>query len=256
VTSPTLSLLEIAEGPLFRFAFALLVLGLLRGALLAGWNTVGAWLTAQDAAVFRQKLRLRILWVIFPITVLRRAWPGRPRGVLVYYFIMSGIGLAFRTGIVAVPAFMAAHVYLWERGLGLTWPALPGHVADRLAQLTIAAGLIWFLGRLYAPPLRRIEPGWTFLKPLILLLPLVTGVLAVHPTWSPVDYHVIRLLHVVSAAAVFVLIPFARMLAGMHAPLTRWLPEAAWDAPGPAPGGPPAEPRPRPAAALAGGRTR
>jgi len=33
-----------------------------------------------------------------------------------------------------------------------------------------------------------MEPGWTFFKPLILLMPFVTGFLAMHPTWNPIDY--------------------------------------------------------------------
>ena len=107
-----------------------------------------------------------------------------------------------------------------------------------LAAITIVAGLLVFVGRICSPVLRRMEPAWTFFKPLILLALFVTGFLAMHPTWSPVDYHVIRLVHIVSACAAFVLVPFARLLTYLHTPLTQVFPETAWAARGTGDAGP------------------
>jgi hypothetical protein len=129
---------------------------------------------------------------------------------------------------VLIPAFMVAHVYLWERGLGIGWPALPPGTADTISFVTIAAGLLVFLGRLYSSVLRKVEPAWSFLSPLILIAPFVTGVFAMHPTWSPFAYQTVLLLHVITACLVFVLLPFARLLSFMHTPVTRWIPQAAW----------------------------
>ena len=123
---------------------------------------------------------------------------------------------------------MVAHVYLWERALGVSWPSLSAAVGEAISLITIGAGLVVFLGRLYSPLLRQTEPVWSFTTPLILILPFITGVLAAHPTWSPISYPVMLLLHILSACTVFVLLPFAGLLSFMHCSIARWIPQAAW----------------------------
>ena len=221
-------LLDLAEGPIFRCAFALLVLGLLRAAALALSDTAAAYVTIPDRSVFRRKFRQRVLWIVFPSLVLRDAGIGGGKALFAYHCFLSFTSLIFRLGAVLVPAFMIAHVTLWERGLGISWPALPARLADVLAVVTIVAGLILFLGRIYSPVVRQIESPWSFLRPLALVVPFLTGFLAMHPTWSPLDYNVVLLIHILSACLVFVLIPFTRLFSGLQARLTRVIPEAEW----------------------------
>lgn len=223
-------MLKLAEGPLFRASFAVLVFGALRALLLAASDTVAAYLATADKNEFWRKFRLRLLWLVFPSLVEhQQRYRGR-QGLFLYHMALCCASLVFRLGLIVVPTFMVAHVYLWERGFGLTWPAFPGSLVDALAIITIIAGAILFLGRMYSPLLRYYEPGWTFFKPLILLVPFITGFLAMHPMWSPLDYHVVRLVHILSASVVFVMIPFARMLTCVHTPLVKVLPDTAWDA--------------------------
>jgi hypothetical protein len=228
VNSGIVFLLNLAEGPVFRCTFALLVLGLLRKAVLAASDTAAAYVTISDRSEFRRKFRQRVLWLAFPSLVLRDAGLGGRPALFAYHCALSFVSLIFRLGAVLVPAFMVAHVSLWERGLGISWPALPARLADVLAVVTIVAGLILFLGRIYSPIVRRIESPWSFLRPLALVLPFLTGFLAMHPTWSPLDYNVVLLIHILSACLVFALIPFTRLFSGLQAPLTRVIPQAEW----------------------------
>lgn len=223
-----LLLLDFAQGPLFRCAFALMMLGLSRNIALAISDVVAAYLTIEDKPVFWRRLRQHAWWFFFPCVVLRAARPGGGTRMFVYHAGLCVVSLIFRGAAILVPVFMVAHVYLWERGVGVAWPTMPVGLADTLSLVTIAAGLVLFLGKLYSPVLRKIEPGWSFLKPLILILPFATGVLAMHPTWSPIDYHLMLLIHALSAALVFVMVPFARMLACMNTPLEKIVPEAVW----------------------------
>lgn len=147
-----------------------------------------------------------------------------------YHKFVITLSIIFRFGALAIPAFMVAHVYLWERLLGTAWPSIPARISDVMSVVTVVAGVGVFLGRIYSPMIRAIDPPWAFLKPLILLVPFLTGLLAMHPTWSPAEYHVTMLLHVVSAAVVFIMIPFARMLSFLHRPIDEVLPELAWPA--------------------------
>ncbi len=223
--------LQIAEGPVFRLAFALLVLGALRYLFIHGADAVAAYLTTADTATFWRRLRLRVLWLTFPGIVLRQECGGGSTALFVYHLSLCCLSMVFRLTALLVPAFMVEHVYLWERNLGIAWPTLPLRLADILSIIAIVTGLTLFLGRLYSPVLRKIEPPWSFLKPLLIVLAFGTGMLAMHPTWNPFDYHVVLLIHVLSAAVVFMLIPFGRLLACMHVRLIDVVPDAAWDAP-------------------------
>lgn len=227
--------LRVAQGPLFRFAFALAVLGLVRLALLCLSGIVAAYVTDRERAVFWRKTRQHALWWVFPSVVANQARRFRSQALYVYHLGLDGVAFLFRALVVILPTFMVAHVYLWERALEVSWPALPGAVADVLSVITIVCGVTLFLGRIYSPVLRAIEPLWSFFKPLLLLVPFLTGTLACHPTWSPLDYHVMLLMHVLSAAAVLALLPFARLLSSVHTRLTTLVPEAAWRT-GPEPG--------------------
>ncbi len=232
-----LFLLEVAQGPLFRFAFALMIFGLLRQAAFSFSDALGAYLTMSDRALFWRKLRMRLLWFFLPSIVLRRMRPGGSTRMFCYHLAICAVSLIFRICAIIVPAFMVAHVYLIERGIGLSWVTLPVKYADTFAVVTILTGVMLFLMRLYSPTLRAMEAPWSFLNPLVMIVPFATGTMAMHPSWSPLDYHVMLLLHLVSAAVVFVMIPFARMLTCVHTRLTDAVPEAAWSAPAPtAPG--------------------
>jgi len=223
-------LLSLAEGPLFRLAFALMILGLARALLLGFWHAVAAYLVLPDRSAFWRKLNARLLWFAFPSLLLRRM-PEPPRCSVSYHAVLDFVSLLFRVTAVVVPAFMVEHVYLWKRHLGLSWVSLSARTADVLTVVVIVTGLAVFLGRLYSPWLRRTEPPWSFLKPLILILPFASGMLALHPTFSPLDYHVVRLAHALSASLVFVLIAFGRLLSAMQVPVTQVLPETAWPEP-------------------------
>ena len=225
------TLLHFAEGPLFRFSFSLMVLAALRALLLGASNVLGAYLTISDRQIIRDKIRLRLLWFTFPSFILRDAGLGGSPAMYRFHTGLFVTSLIFRLTVVILPAFMVEHVYLWEQTLGIRWVTLSATAADTLAIIAIVAGLALFLGRLYSPLLRKIEAPWSVLKPLILVIPLVSGMFAMHPAWSPVDYYVLRVIHAMSASLVFVLIGFGRMLTCMHTPLTRIVPEAEWIAP-------------------------
>lgn len=234
-------MLDFADGPLFRFAFWVMVLAGVRALLLGLSDAVGSYLTVNDRGDFWRKIRLRLLWFTFPSAILRDAGMAQSKSMHRFHTGLFATSLIFRLTVIILPAFMVEHVYLMEQTLGFRWGTLSATVADALAIIAIVTGLMLFLGRMYSPLLRKIEAPWSFLKPLLLVIPLASGMLAMHPEWSPVDYYVLRLIHALSAALVFVLVGFGRMLTSMHTPLTEIVPEAEWITPPQPPvGAPPA----------------
>lgn len=223
--------LDFAMGPVIRAALALLVFGMLRILLLAAADIIGAYMTTTDRRAFWRKVNMHVWWFLAPGVVLRRTGRGGSNVMFVYHLMLCCCSLILRVGALILPLFMLAHMHLIELGFGVRWPALPGYVANLFAIVTIAAGGVLFLGRIYSPMVRRIEPPSSFIKPLIMILPFATGYAAMHPLALPIDYQVVLLLHVLSAAAVFIIIPFWRGWACLHARLAEVIPEAAWDAP-------------------------
>ncbi len=227
MNSDITSALDFVQGPVFRFAFALMMLGLLRLAIINSTEAISAYLATDDRQTVRHKVWMRLVWFLVPHKLLRQKLP-LSREWSAYHYALAICSVVFRLGAIIVPCFMVAHVYLWERALGISWPALPARVGDTIAFVTIGTGSMVFLGRLYSPLLRKTEPPPSFLAPLLLILPFCTGVLAMHPTWSPISYPVMLLLHVLSACAVFALLPFTGLLSFMHCRITKWVPQASW----------------------------
>ncbi len=224
----TVQALEFAQGPLLRVAIGLLVLGSLRAIALALADVIAAWLTTQNKAHFWYKLRMNVMWGLFPTLVLRKARPEQTRHMFGYHLCLCFLAAVQRAGTILVPLFMIAHVHLMERATGFAWPTFSGSVTNALAIITLVAGFLVFLGRLYSPMLRSFEPPWTFVKPLILVVPFFTGYMAMHPRWSPLDWHFMMLLHVLSACLVMVMVPFGRLLACIHTKLVDLAPELSW----------------------------
>ena len=108
------AMLEFARGPLFRITFALLVLGLIRLVGLTVYGAVRTYVLAGDKRLLWPIIRQRTLWTLLPFSRWHRTRP-----------VYSLISVIFHVGLIIVPIFLFAHVYLWEQGLGISWPVLP-----------------------------------------------------------------------------------------------------------------------------------
>ncbi|RJP24421.1 MAG: hypothetical protein C4520_04115 [Candidatus Abyssobacteria bacterium SURF_5] len=212
--------LEWARGPLFKFAFAVMVLGLFRHLLLAVAGTVQALLRAGDTKIpYKVVFRTTLDW-LFPVKKMN---VNRP--------VYSVISVIFHVGLILTPIFLLPHIQLWERGLSIRWPAIPHVLADMLTLITIAATVALLIGRLghiYARGISRIQD---ILLPPLLMVPFITGFLAMHPAWNPVDYNAVMLIHVLSANLIFILIPFTKLGHIILLPATQLVSEVGWHFP-------------------------
>ena len=92
------SLLNFAMGPLFRFCFALMVLGLLRRAVIGLYGIRQSMNSVRDSSLrYRQIFADTLSWVI-PIKRLPEAKP-----------VFSAISFDFHIGLIFVPLFLADH---------------------------------------------------------------------------------------------------------------------------------------------------
>ncbi len=214
------SILEFARGPLFRFTFAVLVFGLARLVLLTVYGIVRTYLLAGDKHLLWPIIRQRTWWTLFPFSRLSRARSG--------YSILSFV---FHVGLMVVPLFLYAHIHLWQRGLGISWPALPVLVADILTILTIVSALALVAARAASSLSRTLSRAQDYTRPLLLTLAFVSGFLASHPTWCPTSYSVMLLIHVLAAETIFVLIPFSKIAHCVLLPFSQLVSDLGWHFP-------------------------
>jgi nitrate reductase gamma subunit len=134
----------------------------------------------------------------------------------------------FHAAIIVVPLFLAGHIALWRRNLGVSWPAIPNGLADVLTITAVATALILLLGRALARQKRAMSRFQDYFLPLFIALPFAAGLLVTHPAWNPFPYDVTLLVHVMSANVLMVLIPTTKLNHAALMPETHLVTEAAW----------------------------
>ena len=211
--------LEWARGPLFRLAVLIMGLGLARLLILTGLGVFRAMERAGDQSLPLKNIAVATLKWLFPFKQLNnRLW----------YSITS---VTFHVGLILTPLFLGAHIVLWKRGLGVGWPGLTQYPADGLTILTIVAGIALIIGRVANPFSRQISRFQDFALPPLLLVPFISGFLALHPLLSPLPYNLAMLIHVLSGDLIFVLIPFTKLAHCVLLPTTQLVSEVGWHFP-------------------------
>jgi nitrate reductase gamma subunit len=214
------TLLEFAQGPLFRLTFALMVLGLIRIFILDIWGIAEAYRKAGDKAVpWGQAVARTIQW-LFPV---KRVLHHRP--------IYSVVAILFHIGLLVTPIFLFAHVELWKSGLGVGWITLPQTWANWLTLAAIILGVLLFLGRIGSSNARILSRKQDYLWPLLLIIPFITGYVCANMSISPASYQLFMLLHVLSGELIFVLLPFTKIAHCVLMPLSQFVSVIAWKFP-------------------------
>jgi len=164
------SFLDFARGPLFIATFLFMVFGLGRHVTLRTRDLIRVLKrTPKRDVPWKEFASSSASWMV-PVNHVLRAVP-----------ILSIASVFFHAGLVLVPVFLAAHVYLWSTSVGLGLPALPGGVADALTLLTIACGVMLFLVRVIRKAARDLSRVQDYSLLLVVLLPFISGWFAVHP---------------------------------------------------------------------------
>lgn len=209
--------IEFGRGPLFRLAFCLMVLGLLRVVALTVLGIAEAWRRNSDRIVpWKAVARQTLGWLV----PAGRLWRARP--------VYSTVSILFHAGLLAAPLFLPAHVRLWRAAAGFAWGALPERPADSLTLLAIAAGLALFAGRVFHRGGRALSRPQDYAWPLVLVVPFATGYLCAHAALAPRVYQQLMLLHVYCADLILVLIPFTKIAHCVLAPFSQAVTAVSW----------------------------
>jgi nitrate reductase gamma subunit len=87
-----------------------------------------------------------------------------------------------------------------------------GRVAGDLLTVTTLACLVILLGcRTFLARHRAVSQPADYLLLLVIMVPFATGFLASHPSWNPLPWDLMLLLHILSAELLFVLVPITKL---------------------------------------------
>jgi nitrate reductase gamma subunit len=208
--------LEWARGPAFRFSIALMLLGLSRLAVLNAINIVNVFSHARNHNIpWRLVARDTARWLL-PYRA------ARPQAILTIASIV------FHVAVIVTPIFLAAHIALWQRGLGIGWAAIPHSIADYLTLASIATALYLFFKRVSARVTRAMSRPQDYVLPLLIAIPFISGYLAMHPAVNPFEYNATMFVHVMSGNLILILMPFSKLSHAVLFPTTQLVSEMAW----------------------------
>jgi len=211
--------LEFARGPLFRIAFFLMALGLLRHLVLTLYNVWRGMRRAGDK---------NLPWKTIFINTMKWLFPFKNLNNRLWYSITS---VLFHVGLILTPIFLMAHIALWERVLGFGWPGLGRSAADALTLLTVVTGIMLIIGRAASRESRALSRFQDYALPPLLLVPFVSGFLAMHPSINPFSYTGSMLVHALSGDLILILIPFTKLAHMVLLPTTQLVSEVGWHFP-------------------------
>lgn len=211
--------LQWARGPIFWAALTFMVLGLARHVCVTVWEMARVIYRAGDKNIpTRQVFRTTLKWLF-------------PAGHMKNRLLFSLSTFVFHVSIILVPLFLAGHIALWERGLGISWPALPNGLATFLTILAVIAALALVIERAVCRDTRMLSRFQDYALPLVIAVPFASGFLVMHPAWNPFPYEATLLAHVLSADLLLVLIPLTKLSHMVLLPGTQLVSELCWHFP-------------------------
>lgn len=191
--------IDFAKGPLFAFTFLIMIMGLARLILIQVYTLVTGKGRRLTSAPWRKIMSEAASWVV-PV---RHLIPGTK--------LFSIVSYLFHIGVLVVPLFLADHIALWERFLGVNLPAIGYDLADFLTLFTIACIIVLLGFRMFSRRLRSMSRRADYTLLLLVLVPFATGYLAMHPRYNPLPWDAMMLIHLLSAELLFVTIPFTKL---------------------------------------------
>jgi nitrate reductase gamma subunit len=211
--------IDFARGPLFRVALVVCLLGLAYRAGTTVYQIVTSWRAAGDRSLpIRGIVRATLSWVL-PFRLLR----ARP--------VYSAASVAFHVGIILVPLFSIGHVALWQADLPIWWPTLVPALATWLAVIAAGSLIVLIAIRVGARTARSLTSAHDQIVLLVLLAVTVSGLLAAHPAWCPVDARAMLLAHLLLANLTLVLTPTTKIAHCIVFPFMQLLFEVGWHFP-------------------------
>jgi nitrate reductase gamma subunit len=211
--------IETARGPFFRVALTIMILGLGYRVVVVVSQIAIAWFRAADRRLPGKDIATATLGWLLPVRLLR----SRP--------LYSAASLVFHVGVIVVPLFLVGHAALLAGILPRNWPTLNSTVGDALTLACLAAVVLLLVGRVAVKSARQLTRAQDVLILMALLMTVLFGFLAAHPSQSPFNARAMLLFHILGGNLVLVLIPTTKIAHCVLYPFTQLLFQLGWHFP-------------------------
>ncbi len=191
--------IDFAKGPLFAITFLIMLLGLGRHVIIQIYFLFFAKGARLKNVSWKKIFQDMASWIV-PLKHLIKG--------TVFFSICSFL---FHIGIILLAVFLVDHIVLWEDLLGVSLPSIGRGFADWLTILTIGCIIGLLMSRIFLARFRAMGRPIDYIILIAILLPLVFGYMAGHPSVNPFTWELTMLLHILSGELVFILIPFTKL---------------------------------------------
>jgi nitrate reductase gamma subunit len=191
--------LDFAKGPLFAFTFLIMIFGLARHFLLQFYSIF----------ISKGKQLKNVSWKKIFSDI--GTWIVPVKHLIKGTVLFSTVSFIFHVAAIVVSVLFIDHIVLWEDFLKIDLPSIGRTFADILTLTTIGCILILFACRLFVRRQREMSRKSDYILLIMVLLPFLFGFFAGHPSFNPFPWETAMLLHLLSAEALFIAIPFTKL---------------------------------------------
>jgi nitrate reductase gamma subunit len=191
--------IDFAKGPLFAFTFLIMILGLARHFIIQFYSTFISKGKRLKNVSWKKIFSDMFTWVL-PFKHLIKGTR-----------IFSTVSFIFHVAAILVSVFLMDHIALWQSFLGVNLPSIGRVFADILTLITIGCILVLIACRIFVRRQREMSKKSDYILLIMVLLPFLFGFFAGHPAFNPFSWDTAMLLHLLSAEALFIVIPFTKL---------------------------------------------
>ena len=191
--------IDFVKGPLFAFTFLIMILGLARHFIIQFYSIF----------ISKGKRLKNVSWKRIFSDMF--SWALPVKHLIKGTRIFSTVSFIFHSAAILVSVFLIDHIALWESYLDVNLPSIGRALADILTLITIGCILILIACRIFVRRQREMSKKSDFILLIMVLLPFLFGFFAGHPACNPFPWNTAMLLHLLSAEALFIVIPFTKL---------------------------------------------
>jgi len=186
-----------ARGPAFEIATVILVMGIIIRLLEILMLGRKENLAAARGSAMAGGLR----------TIVSRSIPEA--GTLQRSTFTIVAGYIFHIGLFVVIFLLAPHILVFNKIIGLSWPALPTTIVDAFAVITILALIAVLVSRINHKVKRYLSGPMDYIVWGLTTLPLITGYMAFHRIGFSGPMMIA--LHIMSVELLMIAFPFTKL---------------------------------------------
>ena len=194
-----MDLLNFARGPALQWSLVILVFGLawrLTGILLL--KTKPDYSEPRGSGGFGGAMKM----------IMSRMWP-KPEFVRGSVLDLA-LGYVFHIGLFLIVFFFLPHILFIKSLTGLSWPNLPNGIIFFIGAVSVAALFALLLQRIMTPVKRLLSNFDDYFSWFITTAAIITGLLAAAHVGA--RYETLLAIHILTVEALFIWLPFGKLM--------------------------------------------